>query len=186
MTTLESLVSQFADLSSPELVYSAITENSVKEIVYKGEQSIAAIEKAYGIEFAISLMVTMNTVIAQLNNIDQNQAQYLDVYFDRLKYGIGLDFSDDAVQNQLTSLTPLFGADIVNKLKAMGVVYKSKWKQTTNEPTPTLEEVIVAIENENEKRHRIAWIEYVKNGILSNNGNGKTIAELKQLIAERE
>ncbi len=172
MTTLEQLINQFSDLSNDEAVYN-------------GEQSIAAIEKVYGTEFAITLVVTLQAVLDGLiANGDTTTAAYLSIYFDRVTRGIGLNFADDTVQARLDTLVPYLTQDVVDKLKAMGSIYKSKWEIKTGEPEPTLEEVQAAVTVEINRRAILTWINYVKNGILSNNGNGKSIVELKALIEE--
>lgn len=187
MTVLESLIAKRQNLSDPAAILAEMTEKNIKTIVTAGPISIAGVEKVYGVEFTIPLLMGMKEVLTTLRSAGElTQAEYLEVYFDRLKYGAGLDFSDDAVRLKLDSLIPLFGADTINKLKDLGAVYKSEWEIYGGATEPTLDEVQTAVTNRLAEINKTAWIEYVKNGILSNNGNGKTVAELKQLIAERE
>jgi len=187
MSILKKLVSEITNLSDANSVLSELTTKNIKQIVYSGPQSIAAVEKAYGSVFTITLIQGMKLILEQLiSSGDVIQANYLEIYFDRFKYGVGLDFSDDDVRSKLDSLAPYFGQDVVDKLKALGVNYKSKWEINTDAAEPTLEQVEEALNGEITERNRVIWISYVKDGILSNNGNGKSINELKALIAERE
>lgn len=185
MSVLQDLLSEFTDLSDSTSVYNSIVDKNTRVVVYNGEQSIAAIEKIYGTEFAITLVVTLQAVLDGLiANGDTTTAAYLSIYFDRVTRGIGLNFADDTVQARLDTLVLYLTQDVVNKLKAMGAVYKSLWEIKTGEPEPTLEEVQAAVIVELNRRATLTWINYVKNGILSNNGNGKSVAELKALIQE--
>lgn len=185
MTLLQTLVSEITDLSNAETVYNSIVDKTTKVVVYNGEQSIAAIEKIYGTEFAITLVVTLQGVLDGLiAGGDTTTAAYLSIYFDRVTRGIGLNFADDTVQARLDTLVPYLTQDVVDKLKAMGTLYKSKWEINNGGTEPTLEEVQIAVAAEIENRSILSWVNYVKNGILSNNGNGKSISELKALIAE--
>lgn len=182
---LSQLIAEINDLSDATIVLAALTEKNVRTIVYSGPQSIAAAEAAYGQEFTITLLAAMNQTLEYLNaNQQQYMAQYLKVYFDRFTIGTGLDFSDVIISSQLDGMVSFLTQDVVDKLKALGAVYKSRWELHTNDPEPTLEEVQTAINAELSKRNTKRWSSYVKNGILSNDGNGKSVDELKALIAE--
>lgn len=186
MTILSTLVSEIADLSDAEVVLAALTDKNVRVVIYEGPQSIAAAEAAYGAEFTMTVLVGMSQTLDFLNNNGQApMAQYLKVYFDRFTLGSGLNFADNSVRAQLDSMVSFLTQDVVDKLKDLGVIYKSRWELHTSDPEPTLEEVQAEIENVLIERHRKDWVAYVKNGILSNDGNGKSIEELKGLIMER-
>lgn len=189
MTTLQTLISQISNLSDATSVYHELVDKIQKTIVYTGPQSIASIEKTYGSEFAVMLVAGMKAVLAGLRETGTAQniatADYLSIYFDRVTLGDGLDFSDDSVRLRLDILVPYLGQDVVDKLKALGSVMKSKWELNSQDIEPTLAEVQAAVQVELSRRATKEWVSYVK-AILANDGNGKTISELKALIAERQ
>lgn len=78
----------------------------------------------------------------------------------------------------------LLSAEVVTSLRTLNITMESKWSQLTDDADPTLEQVEEAIQNEIVIRQQHSWIDYVKNGILSNYGSGKSIGELKALINE--
>lgn len=185
MTTLELLISQISNLSSSEDVYTELTAKTNKVIIYNGEQSIAAIEKIYGTEFAITLVVTLQAVLDGLIvNGDTTNAAYLSIYFDRVTRGVGLNFADDTVQARLDTLVPYLTQDVVNKLKAMGSVYKSKWELNSNEPEPTLEEVQSTIQNILNRREAGAYWSRVLAVVNPMLDSGNTATEIKAAAAE--
>ena len=185
MTTLEQLVNQSTDLSNSEDVYHSIIDKTTKVIVYDGEQSIAAIEKKYGTEFAITLVVTLQAVLDGLiANGDTTTAAYLSIYFDRVTRGVGLNFADDTVQTRLDTLVPYLTQDVVDKLKVMGSVYKSKWELNSNESEPTLEEVQSAIQNILNRRETGAYWSRVLAVVNPMIDAGNTTAEIKVAAAE--
>ena len=186
--TLRLLVSKQANISDAQTVFDALTNKSITKIFYQGDQSIAAIERAYGPEFVIQLIAGMSTTIAAMqagSTQDQALAAYLSIYFKRLTEGNGLDFSSDNVRTRFDSLVGVLTQDVVNKLKDLGSIQVSLWEQNSTDPEPSLDDVTEAVIAEQQVRSIRSWVSYVK-AILANDGNGKTIAELKALIAERE
>lgn len=183
MTNLQKLVSELENISSAEVVLYRLTIKDI-ESVNNTSQSVAAVENLYGQEFSITLIASMSAAIDYFNTNNLAAANYLKIYFDRFTIGVGLDFSNELVRNQLDMLVPFLTQDVVDKLKLMGKIVNSKWSLITTDPEPTLEEVAVVVAAEQVKRQIISWVNYVRNGILGNNGNGKSIEELKILIAE--
>lgn len=187
MTTLQTLISSLTDLSNPQAIYSDITTKNVEKVVGNKDTDIRGIEFVYGREFTIELLAGMENIVAAVTaSGDLSSAKYLQIQFDRLITGTGQNFSDRFVRKQLDDLVlaGLLPALAAEKLKNLGIVMESKWSQITTEPEPTLEEVDAAVAFEVSNRNILSWVNYVKNGILSNNGNGKSIAELKALIQE--
>jgi len=183
MSTLSDYIAQLSNLSDFKTIKSNLLDKTKEVIVNDKEQSIAAVENTYGQEFTVGLINGMSTV---LNFVPDVQKEYLRIYFDRFTKGIGLNFSNPLVRTQLDSLSPLLGDEVVTKLKALGIILKSQWEILTSEEEPTDEAIQSAIDTEVEKRDIKRWVNYVKNGLLANNGNGKTIQELKALIQEYE
>ena len=100
----------------------------------------------------------------------------------------GIDFSLEESQTMLTQLVPVLGQEAVANLKAIGICPISEYQDAGFEGVLTEQEVA-------DVRAEIAatataaaiqtWCGQVR-AILANDGNGKTIQELKALIAEYE
>lgn len=187
MAVLQDIISTYTDLSNPSLIYSDIVTKNIKTIINPNDIDIRRIEDTYGRTFVTNLLTAMDNIVIFIRaNVDEVSATYLETQFERLVKGSGQNFSNDKVREQLDQFQSfqLLTPEVVADLKALAVVMESKWSQLTNDLEPTLEQVQIAVENEIAERQRLSWIAYVKNGILANNGNGKTIAELKALLNE--
>ena len=156
MSILSELISKYTDLSDVDFITHDILDKVIPVVIYDGDQSIAAIEKVYGQQFAISLVVGMKNILAGLRangtSTDIATADYLSIYFDRVTVGSGLNFADQTVQDRLDGLALYLTQPVIEKLKALGMVKKSKWEITTSEPEPTQEEISAAVTNLTIKR----------------------------------
>ena len=148
MTTLQTLVSSFSDLSNANAIHEHITSKNIKRVVGNKDVDIRGIEFVYGRDFTIGLLADMENILAAVTaSGDTASAKYLKIQFDRLIGGTGQNFSDAMVRKQLDDLVSagLLPAISAQKLKAIGVKLESQWEQVSTQQEPSLEDVELAI-----------------------------------------
>lgn len=172
MTTLAQLVQPHIDLTNQEIadLLNAATATFSDNTLW----SSAGLALMFG-----------PTAVGQIDEVLKATPGYDWVRL--LLAGKGIDFSSEVTQAALESLRPVLG-DQVDALKAIGIRNISPYQYAGFSGTVTVEEIAAA------RAELVAaaaaatignWCDYVR-AILANNGNGKSISELKALIAEYE